>query len=358
MSGALTGGTTISNSSSTTSSNFITPTGSSNSIGTVILSNGRVSGTFARTIGSATTLAGPFAAFNGDQSSGTGNLSQIELQYNIGGGYTHYIGSRHYGIAGATSGNAIDFYIFSNATGTAGSSTAPNSGNVRMMSVTGAGVGIYTTYPNYMLDVFGTINLGSPQGVNGNISLRYNNIQNLSAYTTSATINPTQIPNVIDVGTTTASSYSATPSNTTNANTTTNPNASFTMGHCFNRIRAVGGFLSYTVAAYYNGQNYNVHWYLPWTTYQIAISSVGMTGTNTIVNYSHHLTAISGTTGTGLVAGAGVIAALGSAPNWGYYSYGVWQVPNGSTANQVFMTTITIISPAMAMYNGSFYGVV
>jgi hypothetical protein len=112
-----------------------------------------IRGTFGRSMGSATTLVSPFAVFNGDQSTGTGNLSQIEFQYQNGAGYTHYIGSRHNGIVGASSGNAIDFYIFSNAVGGAGSSTAPNTGNVRMMSVTAAGVGIGTGAPAGLLSV-------------------------------------------------------------------------------------------------------------------------------------------------------------------------------------------------------------
>jgi hypothetical protein len=219
-------------------------------------------------------------------------------------------------------------------------------------------VGIGADAANYPLDVFGTINLGSPQALNGSTSIRYSNVQNLSAYTTSASLNPNNIPNVIDVGTNAASAYSATPANISPANGTTNPNASITMGHCFNRIRAVGGFLSYTVAQFYTGQTYNVHWYIPWCTYHIAISCVGMTGANSITNYSLQTSVITGVTGAGFCPAEAVMTSYSAAPNFGYYSYGIWQAGNGSSGNQVFMTTITIISPSMAMYNGSFYGVV
>jgi hypothetical protein len=132
-----------------------------------------VKATFGRTITSGTTVVSPLAAYNGDINSGSNNLAQIEFQYYDGGGYTHYIGSRHDSATGAVTGNAIDFYICSNATGTAGASSAPNSGNVRMMSVTAVGVGINTSAPAYTLDV------------NGNASVKANGSSTIGSYATS-----------------------------------------------------------------------------------------------------------------------------------------------------------------------------
>ena len=147
-----------------------------------ILWASNVKATFGRTIGSATAAVSPLAAYNGDINAGTNNLAQIEFQHYNGGGYTHYIGSRHEGggNGGAYTGNAIDFYLYSNATGAAGSSSAPNSGNVRMMSVTAAGVGINTAGPEYKLDVNGTARVTGATILGGNLNMSNNNISNVS----------------------------------------------------------------------------------------------------------------------------------------------------------------------------------
>ena len=305
----------------------------------------------------ATNLSGALTGnCSGSSASCTGNAATATL-LNVGKGFS----TGNWYTTNETAGCNRFYFVANGQTYVGGTDVriragATSGNNIALFATNGVYIGTVENQPSYMLDVAGTINLPSPQGLAGNISIRYSNVQTLTGYSNSATINPPNIPNVIDVGTTAASAYSATPTNTTSANTTTNPNSNITMGHCFNRIRAVGGFLSYTVTQLYTGQNYNVHWYLPWTTYQISISSVGMTGTNTIVNYAIHLSAIAGTTGTGFSPGVGVLAAFGSAPNWGYYSYGVWQVPNGSTGSQIFTTSIAIISPAMANYV-TLYGV-
>jgi hypothetical protein len=82
---------------------------------------------------------------------------QIEFQYNSGG-YKHFMGSRHYGNFVGNFGNAIDFWLYSAASGGSTASTAPNTGNVNTLSVTAAGVGIFNNSPAYALDVNGVIN--------------------------------------------------------------------------------------------------------------------------------------------------------------------------------------------------------
>jgi hypothetical protein len=67
------------------------------------------------TLLAALNSAGTFAANrlgtqNGDTNAGAGNLTQITLGYQ-GGGYSHWIASRHDATGGITAGNAIDFYV-------------------------------------------------------------------------------------------------------------------------------------------------------------------------------------------------------------------------------------------------------
>jgi len=100
----------------------------------------------------------PFAAQNGNPNTG-GSLAQIEFQYS-GGGYNHYIATRHNG-AVANSQNAIDFWLYS--TTTQGGSTAPGTANVNTMSVTAVGVGINCNSPAYTLDIT-TGSLGTTAG--------------------------------------------------------------------------------------------------------------------------------------------------------------------------------------------------
>jgi exosome complex RNA-binding protein Csl4 len=100
----------------------------------------------------AASSVSPLAVGNGN-----GYLSfspQIEFQYYSGGGYKHFMGSRHYGGVTNNFGNAIDFWLYS-ATGGAGASTTPGTCNVNTMSVTAAGVGINQNSPSLALDVAG-----------------------------------------------------------------------------------------------------------------------------------------------------------------------------------------------------------
>ena len=67
-----------------------------------------------------------------------------------GGGFRHFIVSRHNSVA-SSNGNGIDFYL--NNSTTAAGSTAPGTGNVQIMSITATGVGIGTTTPVVPLQV-------------------------------------------------------------------------------------------------------------------------------------------------------------------------------------------------------------
>lgn len=80
--------------------------------------------------------------------SGQSN-ADIAIQYG-GGGYRHFIASRHNAVASSNQ-NAIDFYL-NNSTSSTGSS-APGTGNVEMMSITATGVGIGTSAPSNILTV-------------------------------------------------------------------------------------------------------------------------------------------------------------------------------------------------------------
>jgi 3D (Asp-Asp-Asp) domain-containing protein len=141
--------------------------GSSNSSNALLVS-GTQSNTGNLYIGGATTFTGttthssnvgiftssPAAQLDilGGQSS---NL--IAFQYYQGGGFRHFITSRHDATGGNIATNAIDFYLNTGTTAS-GSSTAGTS-NVNTLSITGAGVGISCNAPAYKLDVNGTTNL-------------------------------------------------------------------------------------------------------------------------------------------------------------------------------------------------------
>jgi hypothetical protein len=98
--------------------------------------------------------------------------ADIAIQYG-GGGYRHFISTRHNAIASSNQ-NAIDFYL-NNSTTAAGSS-APGTGSVQMMSITATGVGIGTLLPDQALTVTGNIDfpqftspiIGFPTAVSGN----------------------------------------------------------------------------------------------------------------------------------------------------------------------------------------------
>ena len=125
-------------------------------------------GTYGNTpIASVSALA----LVNGDPYTVTGR-SQIEFQYN-GGGYNHYITSRHNASSVNNNSNAIDFWLYS-TTGGQTSSPAPNNGNVAAMSVTARGVGIFNTTPTSALDVIGVTSL------NGNLLMNSCNIQQVN----------------------------------------------------------------------------------------------------------------------------------------------------------------------------------
>lgn len=152
-------GGNISNSATTRSSNFITATASSNSIGGVVLSNFdvRAGNPALTTITSVLELGGGYNLLGGAAERST---PAIAFQYgaNTVGGYRHFIRSRHNGAINDT-GNAIDFFTNNGVNDV--SSSAPGVNNVLAMSVTSAGVGIGTPTPSTALDVSGNIRAGS-----------------------------------------------------------------------------------------------------------------------------------------------------------------------------------------------------
>ena len=81
------------------------------------------------------------AITNGNQYDGAQNYSQIEFQY-YGGGFNHYISSRHNANVTYDSGNAIDFWLYSVNTGgdAMTASSAPGIGNTNVMSLTASNV--------------------------------------------------------------------------------------------------------------------------------------------------------------------------------------------------------------------------
>ena len=95
----------------------------------------------------------PLALTSGNQYDGAQNKSQIEFQY-YGGGFNHYISSRHNANVTYDSGNAIDFWLYSVYTGgdAQTASSAPGTGNVCSMSITAAGV--FTFRPLYLISDF------------------------------------------------------------------------------------------------------------------------------------------------------------------------------------------------------------
>ena len=94
---------------------------------------------------------------NASAKVGGQTTADIAIQYG-GGGYRHFIATRHNAAAGSYQ-NAIDFYI-NNSTTAAGSS-APGSGNTEIMSITETGVGIGTNNPAGFLEVKKTTQLQS-----------------------------------------------------------------------------------------------------------------------------------------------------------------------------------------------------
>ena len=83
----------------------------------------------------------PLALTSGNQYDGAQHYSQIEFQF-YGGGFNHYISSRHDANVVYGSGNAIDFWLYSVTTGgnAQTASSAPGTGNVNSMSITASNV--------------------------------------------------------------------------------------------------------------------------------------------------------------------------------------------------------------------------
>jgi hypothetical protein len=81
------------------------------------------------------------ALTNGNQYDGAQNKSQIEFQF-YGGGFNHFISSRHDANVVYGTGNAIDFWLYSVYTGgdAQTASSAPGTGNVNSMSITASNV--------------------------------------------------------------------------------------------------------------------------------------------------------------------------------------------------------------------------
>ena len=81
------------------------------------------------------------AITNGNDYAGSQNKSQIEFQF-YGGGFNHYISSRHNANVTYDSGNAIDFWLYSVNTGgdAMTASSAPGTGNICVMSLTASNV--------------------------------------------------------------------------------------------------------------------------------------------------------------------------------------------------------------------------
>jgi hypothetical protein len=83
----------------------------------------------------------PLALTNGNDYAGAQNKSQIEFQF-YGGGFNHYISSRHNANVTYDVGNAIDFWLYSVTTGgnAQTASSAPGTGNINVMSITAGNV--------------------------------------------------------------------------------------------------------------------------------------------------------------------------------------------------------------------------
>jgi hypothetical protein len=88
-----------------------------------------------------------------DSDGGTDQVA-MALSYR-GGGYRHFIRSRHAGASGTSQGNAIDFYVNNSVAGEG--SSAPGTGNVPVMSLDSGRVAIgtfsLTNAPSSLLDV-------------------------------------------------------------------------------------------------------------------------------------------------------------------------------------------------------------
>ena len=105
----------------------------------VIINNGLT--TLIKSGTSSITSVSPLALTNGGNYAGTGARSQIEFQF-YGGGFNHYISSRHDANVAYGSGNAIDFWLYNYSGGgdAQTASSAPGTGNINTMSLTASNV--------------------------------------------------------------------------------------------------------------------------------------------------------------------------------------------------------------------------
>ncbi len=80
----------------------------------------------------------------GDDSTGSTAISQVSLAYAYGGGFRHFIRSRHSGVSG--DGNAVELFINNTAGGS--DSIAPGMGNNGVFSINAAGQAAIGTTSN------------------------------------------------------------------------------------------------------------------------------------------------------------------------------------------------------------------
>jgi archaellum component FlaC len=125
---------------------------STNTISTNIVNAGYLVGLLPGT--NSITSVSPLALTNG--SAPAASAPQIEFQNNTSGGLNHFMGSRHRTNELNSASNSIDFWLYSASSGGNTASTTPGTCNVNTMSVTAAGVGIFTNAPSVGLDVAGT----------------------------------------------------------------------------------------------------------------------------------------------------------------------------------------------------------
>ena len=105
------------------------------------------------------TPAGLLEIQGGADWNGSADPHAIALSYRTGG-YRHWIRSRHN--VGATSGNAIDFFV--NTHINSGGSTAPGIGNVLNLTLDNGNVGIGNATPTNRLHVTGGATFQGPAG--------------------------------------------------------------------------------------------------------------------------------------------------------------------------------------------------
>jgi hypothetical protein len=127
----------------------------------------------------------------GHGNTGIGGQPLMAFQYWNEGGYRHWITTRHEG-GPSVSGNSIDFWINNAAPETA--SSTPGTGNTRILSITGAGVGISNANPSAALDIVGNMKqsrrdyqrAGMYTASSSNYIICYSNViaNNLSGYIT------------------------------------------------------------------------------------------------------------------------------------------------------------------------------